>query len=79
MRSPGSDGIKELQALNDLFVPRLYLPKNACIQGVQLHGFCSALEVAYSGIMYLRATDSEGAAHVALVMAKNKVALIKRL
>ncbi len=46
---------------------------------MQLHGFCDASEVAYSGVVYLRAVDKEGAIRTALVMAKTKVAPIKRL
>ena len=46
---------------------------------MQLHGFCDAMEVAYSGVVYLRATDFEGAVHMALVMARTKLAPIKQL
>ena len=46
---------------------------------VQLHGFCDALEVAYSGVVYIRAIDNQGEVHMFLVMAKTKLAPLKRL
>ena len=58
---------------------RSYFPKNAVIKDIQLHGFCDASEVAYSGVVYIRATDNQNNIHVALVMAKTKVAPIKQL
>ena len=51
-----------------------YFPKDVVIKDVQLHGFCDASELAYSGIVYLRAPDVQNNVHVALVMAKIKVA-----
>ena len=45
----------------------------------QLHGFCDASEAAYSGVVYIRAVDEQDNVHVSLVMAKTKVAPLKRL
>ena len=49
------------------------------IKAVQLHGFCNAEEVVYSGIVYVRALDQKDKIHVSLVMAKTKVKPIKQL
>ena len=46
---------------------------------MQLHGFCDASESAYAGVVYLRAVDQDGFVHISLIMAKTKVAPIKRL
>ena len=46
---------------------------------LQLHGFCDASEVAYSGVMYLRMIDEEGKVHMILAIAKTKVAPINWL
>ena len=70
---------KELSALRDLQIPRLYSPEGIKLIGPQLHGFCDASEVAYSGIVYLRGVDSRGSVYIALVIAKTKLVPIKRL
>lgn len=46
---------------------------------MQLHGFSDASEDAYSGVVYVRATDTHGTVHTSLVIAKTRVAPIKRL
>ena len=69
----------ELPQLRDHLIARPYFPKSAKIVSVQLHGFCDASEVAYAGVVYLRAIDSKNNVHMSLVMAKTKVAPIKRL
>ncbi len=45
---------------------------------IQIHGFCDASEIAYAGVVYIRMTDTQDNTHVSLVMAKTKVAPIKR-
>ena len=49
------------------------------VASTQLHGFIDASGAAYAGVVYLRMVGSEGGVHVSLVMAKTKVAPIKRL
>ena len=44
-----------------------------------MHGFCDASERAYAGVVYIRGIDDLNNSHVALVIAKTKVAPIKRL
>ena len=69
----------ELPCLSDKHISRCYFPKGVTIESTQLHGFCDASEDAYAGVIYLRLTDSDGNVHVSLVIAKTKVAPIKRL
>ena len=70
---------EELPDLREHVIARPYFPKQVEIISMELHGFCDASEVAYSSVVYLRAIDSEGDVHISLVMAKTKVAPIKRL
>lgn len=49
------------------------------IQDLQLHRFYDASENTFASVVYLRMTDSKGKVHVSLVLAKTKVAPIKRL
>ena len=46
---------------------------------MQLHGFSDTSEYAYAGVVYLRMVDTSNIVHVSLVMAKTRVAPIKRL
>ena len=68
---------KELPLLKEFCVACPYLPKQVSIKSTQLRGFCDALEVAYSGIVYLRAIDQRSSVYVTLVMAKPKLAPMK--
>ncbi len=70
---------QELGLLVDKHIPRCYTPKTVKIAYRQLHGFSDASEVAYAGVVYLRLVDTTGCVHVSLVIAKTKVAPIKRL
>ena len=54
-------------------------PKEANLVTIQLHGFYDASEGAYAGAIYIRGIDTKGIAHISLVVAKTKVAPIKRL
>ena len=69
----------ELSLLADRHIPRCYFPKDAAIAYRQLHGFSDASEQAYSGVVYLRLVDTTGCVHISLVIAKTRVAPIKRL
>ena len=68
----------ELPSLATKLIPRCYHPEDAQIVSVQLHGFSDASEVAYAGVIYLRAVDTSNSTHVSLVAAKTKVAPLKR-
>ena len=69
----------ELSLLADRHIPRCYFPKDVTIAYRQLHGFSDASEQAYSGVVYLRLVDTTGCVHISLVIAKTRVAPIKRL
>ena len=70
---------EELSRLRNHLIPRHYYPKNVKIVQKQLHDFCDASEQAYAGVVYLRAVHKENNAHITPVMAKTKVAPIKRV
>ena len=70
---------QELCLLVDKHIPRCYYPKTVKIAYRQLHGFSDASEAAYAGVVYFRLVDTTGCVHTSLVMAKTKVAPIKRL
>ena len=70
----------ELPVLQERYIQRSYFPNDFDVASMELHGFCDASEAAYAGVVYLRATDSHSSSiHTTLVMAKTKVAPIKRL
>ena len=69
---------KELPVLKEFNITRPFFPKGALIKDVQLHGFCDVSEVAYFGVVYIRAIDSKGKVYMSLVIAKTKVASLKR-
>ena len=68
----------ELHLLSRHYIPRCYYPKEAAITYMQLHGFSDASERAYSGVVYLRMEDTNGVVYTSMVMAKTRVAPIKR-
>ena len=70
---------RELPTLKNFQMPRSYFPKDFSAKTVQLHGFCDASEAAYSGVVYVRAEDEQNNVHTSLVLAKTKVAPLKRL
>ena len=69
----------ELPLLMEKLIPCCYHPKGVRIAFKQLHGFSDASEQAYAGVVYLRMVDSTGQVHTSLVIAKTKVAPVKRL
>jgi len=71
--------IGEIEELRRYSIPRSYFPKEADVETVQLHGFSDASEIAYAGAVYLRGVDQAGRVCTSLVMAKTKVAPIKRM
>ena len=69
----------ELPLLTEKHIPRCYHPKHLKVSTIQLHGFSDASEDAYAGTVYIRVQDQNGRVHSSLVLAKTKVAPIKRL
>ena len=49
------------------------------IRDIELHGFCDMSESAYAGVVYLKATDSNGYVHVTLVITKTKAAPLEEV
>ena len=69
----------ELQLLTNKHIPRCYFDKKSRIASLELHGFSDASERAYAAVIYLRMTNTVGEIQTSLVIAKTKVAPIKRL
>ena len=68
----------ELPLLKDFSVPRCYFPKGKP-QQIELQGFSDASEAAYSAVVYVRAKYSDNSISSMLVVAKTKVAPLKRV
>ncbi|KRZ01244.1 hypothetical protein T11_439 [Trichinella zimbabwensis] len=69
--------LKELPLIN---VPRAVVPVTlAQARRVELHAFCDASERAYGAVVYLRVETASRSARVNLVVAKTRVAPVKRL
>ena len=69
--------LQELQKLRDCYVPRCVSTPDALLEHVQLHIFCDASLSAFSAVAYLRFERNCGLKHVALIMAKSRIAPIK--
>ena len=69
----------ELPVLCGHLIPCSYFPKEVNGTSTQFHEVCDASESVYAGVVHLRAVDQNDSVHVSLVMAKTKVAPIKRL
>ena len=69
----------ELPLLSKIHVPRCYYNKNAAVASIQLHGFSDASQLAYAGVVCLRAEYTPGTITTSLVVAKTKVAPIKKI
>lgn len=51
----------------------------SCNSTLQLHGFCDASEKAYVAVVYIRYKNDENEHKVSLIMAKSRVAPVKKL
>ena len=69
----------ELPLLTKKHIPCCYHPQNAEVAKIKLHSFSDASEDAYAAAVYIRVEDKCGTVHTSLVIAKTKVAPIKRL
>lgn len=71
--------VRSLSALKQFRVPRCLTPKHALFEKAQLHVFCDASIKAYAASIYVRFIVPDFPAHVALIMAKTKVASLKQI
>ena len=69
----------EIPVLRKHMILRCYFYKETNITNIQLHRFSDSSEFAYAGVVYLKGVDDHGRSHISLVIAKTKVAPIKRL
>ena len=67
---------EELPLLKNITIPRCYFSKGKR-KHVELHGFSDASTLAYSAVVYVRATYDDGSVSSMLVVAKTKVAPLK--
>ena len=70
--------ISDLQALNNVCVPRCYFEINNKVLSTQVHCFSDASEKAYAAAIYLRSKYESGLVDVNLIAAKTRVAPLKK-
>ncbi|XP_076289812.1 uncharacterized protein LOC143213643 [Lasioglossum baleicum] len=68
----------QLPALETIRVPR-WLGTTSATQPLEIHGFADASERASAAVVYSRTINAEGVATVSLIVAKSKVAPLKRV
>lgn len=68
----------DLSMLTSTQLERCYFLKTETLEDAEIHGFSDASEEAYAAVAYLRSKYTSGKIHVSLIMAKTKVAPIKR-
>ena len=64
----------DLHILTDHAIPRCYYKRGEKRMTLQLHGFCDASQVAYAGVVYLRAVYEDTFTSISLVFSKTRVA-----
>ena len=68
----------QLHILKDITFNRCHYRAISEVIQTELHGFCDASEDAYAAVVYIGATYKEGPPTLVLVIAKTKVAPLKR-
>ncbi len=63
--------------MTELPIHRYYYHHNKERHNLQLHGFCDSSQVAFAGVVYIRATCTDTSVSTTLVIAKSKVAPLK--
>ncbi|XP_076301466.1 uncharacterized protein LOC143219348 [Lasioglossum baleicum] len=69
---------QQLPALQTIRVPR-WLGTNSATQPLEIHGFADASERAYAAVVYSRTINAQGVVTVSMIVAKSKVAPLKRV
>ena len=76
----GNDGVQNFMFYGKGNAEEVFSMKDFYLASIRLHRFRNTSESAYTGVVSFRATNVDSAVnHTALVIAKTKVALIKRL
>ncbi|XP_014522567.1 uncharacterized protein LOC106779051, partial [Vigna radiata var. radiata] len=68
---------RSMPALKELIIPRLLHRKGS--SHFQIHGFCDSSEIGYSAALYLRSALENETAHVSIIIAKTRVAPLKKV
>ncbi|XP_046400866.1 uncharacterized protein LOC124167111 [Ischnura elegans] len=69
--------LKNLARVKEITLPRsLFIERTS---SVQLLGFCDASELGYAAVIYLRCASADNNTKIALLMAKSRVAPLKRI
>ncbi|XP_043243765.1 uncharacterized protein LOC122392683 [Amphibalanus amphitrite] len=77
-RSVWLQWVSEKEQLGEVSIQRCLVPSGK-IEATQLHVFCDASEDAFGAVAYLRTTDEHGRHACRFVMAKTRVAPLKRI
>ena len=74
------DWKEELPNLETLQISRCVRPQDfGPVTSVQLHHFADASEIAYGAVTYMRLEDGAGNVHCCILMAKSRLAPIKKM
>ena len=79
LASSWDNWIRELPHIKDRGIPRRLFHNDKDIMEVQLHGFSDASQSAYGGVIYLRTLYTDTSVSVTLLIAKTRVAPLKKL
>lgn len=71
--------LQSLRDIEEIRIPRCITPKVNYLGSAQLHAFCDASLKAYTAAVYVRFAIQDLSAHVALIMAKSRVAPVKSM
>ena len=77
-RSMWLQWMDEVERVGEVTIPRCLAPQER-VEGAQLHVFCDASEEAFGAAVYLRTTDDHDRHMCRFIMAKTRVAPLKRI